>query len=83
MILESFWDPFCTVFHVFFSLKIDGFFNVIWDAFWMDFGSPDPRKWSSRLSETLIFIKSPFSPWNRFWMENGGESGAKMMPKCL
>ena len=81
MILESFWDTFCIIFHLFFISKIDGFFNVIWDAFWMDFGSPAPRKWSSRVSETLILIKSPFSSQGRFLMQNGAQHGAKMEPK--
>ena len=55
-----------SIFHHFFTLKNDRFFDAFWDAFWMDFGGPDPRKWSSRLSETLILIKTPFSSHGRF-----------------
>ena len=36
----------------------------------MDFGGPDRPKLSPRLSETLILIKSPFSPWIRFVMKS-------------
>ena len=42
----------------------------------MDFERPDPRKWSSRVSETLIFTKSPFSFQARFFMQNGVQHGA-------
>ena len=44
----------------------------------MDFGGPDPRKSSSRLSETLILLKSPFLVQGRFLIENGAQNGAKM-----
>ena len=44
----------------------------------MDFGGPDPRKSSSRLSETLILLKSPFLAQGRFLIENGAQNGAKM-----
>ena len=44
----------------------------------MDFGGPDPRKSSSRLSETLILLKSPFLAQGRFLIENGPKNGAKM-----
>ena len=47
----------------------------------MDFGGPDPRKSSSRLSETLIFTKSPFSFQGGFLMQNGPQNGAKMESK--
>ena len=44
----------------------------------MDFGGPDPRKLSSRVSETLILLKSPFLAQGRFLIENGAQNGAKM-----
>ena len=66
---------------MFFTLKKCCFFDAFWDAFWMDFGGPDPRKWSSRFSETLILIKSPFSSQGGFLMQNGPKHGAKMEPK--
>ena len=47
----------------------------------MDFGGPDPRKWSSRLSETLILTKSPFASQGGFLMQNGAQNGAKMERK--
>ena len=47
----------------------------------MDFGGPDPRKLSSRVSETLILLKSPFSSQERFLMQNGAQNGATIEPK--
>ena len=82
---ERFWGHFGTlfslIFHLFFLLKNDSFFYAFWDAFWMDFGGPDPRKWSSRLSETLILTKSPFSSQGGFLMQNGPQNGAQMEPQ--
>ena len=40
------------------------------DAIWMDFGIPDPRKWSSRAGKTLILIKSPSPSQGRVLMQN-------------
>ena len=77
----SFGEPFGLHFSRFFHLKNDCFFDAFWDAFWMDFGGPDPRKWSSRVSETLILIKSPFSSQGRFLMQNGAQKAPKMEPK--
>ena len=62
-------------------LRTDRFWDAFWDAFWMDFGSPDRPKLSSRLSETLILIKSPFSSRGGFLMQNGGQKAPKMEPK--
>ena len=42
--------------------KFGRLFDRGWDAFWDDVETFDPRKWSSRVHETLIFINSPFSP---------------------
>ena len=70
-----------SIFHYFFTLKINRFFDAFWGAFWMDFGGPDPRKWSSRVSETLILIKSPFSSQGRFLMQTGAQKASKMEPK--
>ena len=64
VILGSFFQ----VFFMCFPLKNDRFFNAFWDAFWMNFGGPDPRKWSSRVHETLILTKSPFSSQGHFLM---------------
>ena len=87
LILASLWaprgSPFPLKILTFFGQKMHRFWDRFWEAFWRVSGAPDPPKLSSRLSETLIFRKSPFSPWNRFWMENGGESGAIMMPEGL
>ena len=47
----------------------------------MDFWGPDPRKWSSRVGETLILLKSPFSVQGFVLMQNGSQNGAKMEPK--
>ena len=58
-------------------LRTDRFWDAFWDAFWMDFGGPDRPKLSSRLSETLILIKSPFSPQVGFLMK----SQAHKVPK--
>ena len=70
-----------SIFPHFFTLKSCRFFDVFWGGFWIDFGGPDPRKWSSRLSETLILTKSPFSSQGGFLMQNGPQNGAKMEPK--
>ena len=51
-------------------LKTERFWDAFWDAFWMAFGGPDPPKLSSRLGETLILIKSPFSAQVRFLMKS-------------
>ena len=64
---DRFWD----------ILKTDLFWDAFWDAFWMDFGGPDPPKLSFRLRETLILIKSPFSPQVRFLLK----SQAHKVPK--
>ena len=79
--LGHFGTLFSLIFHLFFLLKNDSFFYAFWDAFWMDFGGPDPRKLSSRLSETLILRKSPFSSQGRFLMQNGVQEAPKMEPK--
>ena len=50
-------------------LRTDRFWDAFWNAFWMDFGGPDRPKLSSRLSETLILIKSSFSPHVGFLMK--------------
>ena len=47
----------------------------------MDFGGPDPRKSSSRLSETLILRKSHFTAQGRFLMQNGAQTAPKIQPK--
>ena len=52
-----------------------------WSAFWMDFGGPDPRKWSSRVHETLVLIKSHFPSQGRFLIKNGAQKAPKMEPK--
>ena len=44
----------------------------------MDFERPDPRKWSSRVSETLIFTKSAFSFQVCFLMQNEAQTGANI-----
>ena len=62
-------------------LRTDRFWDAFWDAFWMDFGGPDPPKLSSRVSETLILIKSPFSRPGRFLLENGALKAPKMESK--
>ena len=46
----------------------------------MHFGGPDPRKSSSRVHETLILIKSPFSSQGHFLMQNGTHKAPKMDP---
>ena len=46
------------------------FLEPFLDAIWMDFGIPDPRKWSSRAGETLILIKSPSPSQGRVLMQN-------------
>ena len=80
--LEWFWSDFGTLFwskgHLFFSKKIHAFLDPFLDAIWRDFGTPDPRKLSSRVSETLILIKSPFSASGGFLMQNGGQKPPKM-----
>ena len=48
-----------------------------------DFEGPHPRKWSSRVHETLIFAKPPFSPQRRFLIKFEVENGVNMEPKCL
>ena len=84
MIWGSFWEPFGFNFPLVFHLKNHRFFDVFWGAFWMDFGGPDPRKWSSRVHETLIFEKSPFSFWYRFLLNFGLQKppkrGLKLTP---
>ena len=50
--------------------------DASWDAFWMDFGGPHRPKLSSRLSETLILIKSPFSPRVGFFYEKSSPQGS-------
>ena len=55
--------------------------NAFWDAFSRDFAGPDPRKWSSRVSETLILTKSPFSYQGGFLIQNGPQNRANMDPK--
>ena len=81
-LLVSFWPPFeillGSIFDVFFNQKLGWFSNPFFDAFWMDFGSPDPPKLSSRVSETLIFEKSPFSSWYRFFLNFGLQKPPKM-----
>ena len=62
-------------------LKTERFWDAFWDAFWMDFGGPDLPTLSYRLRETLILIKSPFSPHARFWMQNGAQQAPKIQPK--
>ena len=70
-----------SLFHFFFILKIDRFFYVFWGAFWVDFGGPDRRKLSSRVHETLILLKAPFSSQERLLMQNGFQNEAKIEPK--
>ena len=41
------------------------------------------EKWAPRVSETLIFTKSPFSILARFWKRNGSKKASKMEPKWL
>ena len=59
------------------------FFSAFFDAFGMDFGSLDPPKLSSRVSETLIFKKSPFSFWYRFLLNFGPQKRPKIEPKSI
>ena len=47
----------------------------------MDFGGPDPRKWSSRLSETLIFKESLFSFLDQFCLDFLGPGAPKWYRK--
>ena len=51
-------------------LKTERFWDAVWDAFWMAFGGPDPPELSSRVGETLMWKKSPFSPKARFLMKS-------------
>ena len=81
MILDSFWDPFSIKNAHFFCSKNACFLDAFWDAIWRDFATPDPRKLSSRVHETLILTKSPFSFQGGFLMQNGPQNGAKMEPK--
>ena len=83
MIWGHFGTPFPRFSYPFLRLTNDRFFNAFWDAFWMDFGGPDPRKWSSRLSETLILLNSPFSPQGRYLMENGALKAPKTKLKSM
>ena len=53
-----------------FDEKMHVFLDPLLDAIWMDFGIPDPRKWSSRVGETLILIKSPSPSQERVLMQN-------------
>ena len=49
----------------------------------MDLGSLDPPKLSSRVSETLIFEKSQFSLWYRFFFNFGPHKPPKIHPKSI
>jgi len=70
-----------SIVHQLFTLKSGRFFDVFWGGFWIDFDGPDPRKWSSRVSETLILIKSPFSSQGRFLMQTGPQKAPKIESK--
>ena len=50
----------------FLAQKIHRFLGHLWWSFCMVPESPEPRKWSSRLHETLIFKNTPFSLQTRF-----------------
>ena len=86
-LLVPFWLPFeillGSIFDVFFNQKLGWFSNSFFDAFWTDFGSLDPPKWSSRVSETLIFEKSRFSFWYRFLVNFAPQKRPKMEPKSI
>ena len=60
-ILEWFWPHvgslLTSFFNHFFNEKTHRLFGRLREAFWRDFDAFDPRKWSSRVSETLIFRK--------------------------
>ena len=77
-ILASFWDPFLFKFRRLFQSKNGLIFSCLFDAFGMGFGSPDPPKLSSRVSETLIFEKSQFSVWYCFLLNFGLQKAPKM-----
>ena len=53
-------------------------FGGLWEGFW-DAG---PSK-TSRVHETLIFIKLHFSLRAGFWMQNGSQKPPKMDPKSF
>ena len=76
VILGLFWEPFGVLLRLFTHPK-NGLFLLmhVGGAFWKDFGSPDPRKLSFRVSEALILTKSPFSPKGRFSLQNGPNIG--------
>ena len=82
-ILASFWEPFGIVFRSFFQWKMHRFPDSFWEVILRDFEGPDPRFWSSRLHETLIFAKPPFSPRSRFFIKFGVENEVKMEAQCL
>jgi len=57
---------------------VHAFWERLLDAIWMDFGIPDPRKWSSRAGETLILIKSRSPSQGRVLMQNVLQNGVKI-----
>ena len=83
MILESFWSLLPSFFDDFSDGKMHRFSASFWEVILRDFEGPDPRFWSSRLHETLIFAKPPFSPRSRFLIKFEVESEVKMEPKCI
>ena len=68
-------------FNVFSMKKSTTFWDRFSEAFGRVSGTPDPPKLSSRVYETLIFEKSPFSFWYRFLLNFGLQKPPKMDPK--
>ena len=82
---DWFWSPFGTLvasfFYDFSDKKMHYFLDRFWEAFWKAFGTPDPRKWCSRIHKTLILTKSAFSFQKRFLIQNGPQKTPNMHPK--
>ena len=78
-----FEHPLDSIFDDFFIQKMHRFFNPFIGAFWMDFGSLDPPKLSSRVRETLIFEKLQFSLRYRFYSILDPKSLPKSTPNPL